>query len=204
MELIFVRHGLPFRIENAEGAADPELDRVGHGQADLMAAYLAAEPIHAIVASPMRRAQQTAVPLADRLGLTIATDDRLAEHDRHDSTYIPMEELKAANDPRWQAMVKGEWQRDTDPYVFQADVVAAIDEIVGSNPGRRVAVVCHGGVINAYVAHILGIDNPVGFFYPEYTSINRVMAASTGERSVRSLNETSHLRGSELRRPIAY
>lgn len=203
MELIFVRHALPLRIENAQGAADPQLDPVGHGQADLMARYLAEEQIDAIWASPMRRAQQTAAPLAQKLGLNVETDDRLAEYDRHESTYIPVEELKATNDPRWQAIVKGEWQRDIDPAVFQAIVVAGVDEIVKTHSRKRVAVVCHGGVINTYIAHILGIGSPVGFFYPEYTSIHRVMAASTGERSVRSLNETSHLRGSELRRSIA-
>ncbi len=202
MELIFVRHALPQRIENAEGAADPLLDPVGHGQADLLAAYLASEQIDAIWASPMRRAQQTAAPLAAALGIQITTDDRLAEYDRHESTYIPVEELKATNDPRWQAMVRGEWQRDSDPVAFQAAIVGCVDVIVASNSGKRVAIVCHGGVINAYVAHVLGIASPVGFFYPEYTSIHRVMAASTGERSVKSLNETSHLRGSDLRRAL--
>ncbi len=203
MELIFVRHALPLRIENAAGAADPHLDPVGHGQAELMAKYLVEEEIHEVWASPMNRAQQTAAPLASLLGLPINTDDRLAEYDRHESTYIPVEELKAAKDPRWQAMVKGEWERDVDPAVFQAGVVEAVNDIVKKNSRRRVAVVCHGGVINTYMAHVLGIGSPVGFFYPEYTSLHRVMAASTGERSVRSLNEVSHLRGSELRRPIA-
>ena len=201
--MIFVRHGLPIRIENAQGAADPELGIVGHGQAKLMADYLAEEAIDAIWASPMRRAQQTAAPLAERFGLAVQTDDRLAEYDRNESTYIPVEELKAANDPRWQAMVRGEWQREIAPEVFQSTVIAGVDQIIRDHARKRVAVVCHGGVINTYFAHVLGIGSPVGFFYPEYTSIHRIMAASSGERSVRSLNETSHLRGSELRRPMA-
>jgi len=58
--------------------------------------------------------------------------------------------------------------------------------------------VCHGGVINAYLSKILGIDNPTGFFYPNYTSIHRVMAARSGERTVHTLNETAHLRGTGL------
>jgi 2,3-bisphosphoglycerate-dependent phosphoglycerate mutase len=203
MELIFVRHALPQRIENASGPADPQLDEVGHGQAALMAAYLAQEQIDEIWASPMRRAQQTADPLAAHFGQSIHTDDRLAEYDKLDPTYIPVEELKATNDPRWQAMVRGEWQREGDPFDFQLKVVAAVDQIVLLNARRRVAIVCHGGVINSYFAHVLGIGSPVGFFYPEYTSIHRVMAASSGERSVRSLNETSHLRGSVLRRALS-
>jgi probable phosphoglycerate mutase len=55
-------------------------------------------------------------------------------------------------------------------------------------------VVCHGGVINQYLAHVLGIETHVGFFYPKYTSIHRVMAARFGQRSIVSINEASHLR----------
>jgi probable phosphoglycerate mutase len=58
--------------------------------------------------------------------------------------------------------------------------------------------VCHGGVINAYLTHILGIEDPSGFFYPNYTSIHRVAAARSGERSVLTINETAHLRGTGL------
>ena len=44
----------------------------------------------------------------------------------------------------------------------------------------------------------LGNAGERGFFYPNYTSINRVAAASSGERSVITINETSHLRGTGL------
>jgi probable phosphoglycerate mutase len=57
-----------------------------------------------------------------------------------------------------------------------------------------VAVVCHGGVINAYLSSVLGID-PILFFEPYYTCVNRVLAARTGERSILSVNETGHLEG---------
>jgi probable phosphoglycerate mutase len=53
--------------------------------------------------------------------------------------------------------------------------------------------VCHGGVINAWAAHLLGLPR-VLFFSPHYTSLNRFVAASSGQRSVVSLNETGHLR----------
>ena len=64
---------------------------------------------------------------------------------------------------------------------------------------NTVAAVCHGGVINAYITHILNIEDPSGFFYPNYTSIHRVAAARGGERTVLSLNETAHLRGRGFR-----
>ena len=73
-------------------------------------------------------------------------------------------------------------------------MVEAVERIVAAHPRQRVAVVCHGGVINVYAGHVLGIDDPL-FFLPTYTSISRVLAASTGERSIASLNEAAHLRG---------
>jgi probable phosphoglycerate mutase len=77
-------------------------------------------------------------------------------------------------------------------------VVEAVEAIIAAAPGQKAAAVCHGGVINSYLTHILGIDDPTAFFYPNYTSIHRIAAARTGERSVLSLNETHHLRGTGL------
>jgi probable phosphoglycerate mutase len=151
-----------------------------------MATWLAGERIDSIYASPMRRARETAAPLSVVTGVPVAIDEGIAEYDREASEYIPIEELKAEGDDRWR-----EIPEDIDE--FSTTVVAAIERIVKGHPRQRVALVCHGGVINVYVAHILGIARRM-FFLPGYTSISRVWAASTGERSVESLNELSHLR----------
>ena len=76
---------------------------------------------------------------------------------------------------------------------FRKNAVASIENIIARNSGRRVAVVCHGGIINIWAAHVLGIDKFL-FFAPEYTSINRFLASGKGQRSMASLNETAHLR----------
>lgn len=188
MELLLIRHALPIRIDegSVDGPADPHLAELGVRQAEALADWLADERVHAIWSSPMRRARETAAPLSARLGLPVQVDEDLAEYDREALSYIPIEELKAANDPRWN-------QLPERPEEFQADVVAAIEGIVAAHPGQRVAVVCHGGVINAYAGHVLGIDDPL-FFLPAYTSVSRILAASTGVRSIESLNESGHIR----------
>lgn len=198
MELLIVRHALPLRVIVEEGAADPRLDELGHRQADAMAEYLAAEGIDAVWSSPMARARETAQPLLDRTGLELGVDNDLAEWDRDSNSYIPIEELKASNHPMWQAMMAGEWVGASDPVTFQKNVVAAMNRIIDAHPGERVAVVCHGGVIGAYLAHILELPRPGGFFHPEYTSIHRVMASSRGHRTLRSMNELTHLHGRDL------
>jgi len=199
MEVLLIRHAIPIRRELESGIADPELATEGLKQADLMAQYLASEKLHAIYASPMQRAQQTAQPLASVQGLSITTVDGVAEYDKNSNQYVPVEELKAKNDPRWQEMLRGEWtSTDETEDEFIKRIVDSIEEIIANHASQRVAIVCHGGVINAYICHVLGLANQRGFFYPNYTSIHRIAAAGSGERSIVTLNETSHLRGSGL------
>jgi probable phosphoglycerate mutase len=195
MELLIIRHGLPVRIDDAPGPADPELSETGHEQARRAADWLRHEKITAVYTSPMRRARQTAAPLGEALGLEPIVDDEVAEFDRGQHFYVPLEELKAARDPRYEALMKGESMDEVDPYTFREVVTVAIERIIESNPGGTVAIVCHGGVINAYASHVLGIDFPL-FFQPTYTSVNRFLASSAGHRSVASLNEAGHLVGS--------
>jgi 2,3-bisphosphoglycerate-dependent phosphoglycerate mutase len=188
MELLLIRHALPVRVDegSVEGPADPALSDVGQAQAQALTDWLHREPVDALWSSPMRRARETATPLAARLRMEIVFDEGLSEFDRHAASYIPIEELKAAGDPRWNEVPE-------QPEHFREVVVETVERIVATHPGQRVAIVCHGGVINAYAGHVLGIDDPL-FFLPTYTSISRVFAAGTGERSIASLNEAAHLR----------
>ena len=195
MEIVFVRHGLPLRVELETGIADPELAAEGHEQAAKMAAYLGVEDVEAVYVSPLRRALETARPLCKVLGLEAVVSEGVAEFDRNSREYVPVEELRATNDPRWEKLLRGEWDGvDEDPSIFKARVVATVEDMIARHPGGRVVVVCHGGVINQYLAHVLGIETHIGFFYPKYTSIHRVMAARSGQRSIVSINEASHLR----------
>jgi len=53
-------------------------------------------------------------------------------------------------------------------------------------------------VVNAYLANVLGLPVSPGFFFPNYTSIHRVAASRGGHRSIVTVNETAHLRGTGL------
>jgi probable phosphoglycerate mutase len=189
MELLLVRHALPVRIDGGDGPADPGLSEAGHRQAAALGEWLADEGVDAIWSSPMRRARETAAPLADRLGLEVHVDDDLKEFDADQDHYIPMEELDS-DDPRWRELI--ERLGAPEQYAFRDRAADAVERVVVAHPGQRVAVVCHGGVVNAYLSRILGIERPL-FFEPTYTSISRVMASSRGHRSLVSINEIPHL-----------
>lgn len=195
MDILWVRHAEPERVESGTGVpANPPLTPRGRAQAQRLADWLAHEPVDAVLSSPQRRALETAEPVAQAHGLTVGVFDGIVEYDVQADHYIPMEELRAAKDERWTAMVEGRW---TDfggeaPEVFTARVATAVDDIVGRFAGRKVVAVCHGGVINVALALVLGIDRPL-WFDPMYTSISRVAASRTGIRSVVSVNERAHL-----------
>ena len=191
-----VRHGHPVRVEDADGPADPELSDLGWEQAHHLADWYAKEQIDAVYTSPLRRAIQTAQPLAEALGVEAVVDDELAEFDRDAHFYIHYEELKATKDPRFRQMVEGRWGEDeeVDPDTFRQVVVTAVERLIDAHAGQRIAAVCHGGVVNAYFSSLLKLDFPL-FFEPEYTSVSRVLAARSGERSVLSINEAGHLVG---------
>jgi probable phosphoglycerate mutase len=199
MELLLIRHAEPVRVgpgEAGDGPVDPALTPTGVEQSDRLAAWLAHESLDHVLSSPMRRARETAAPVATLQGVEPEVVDGLVEYDAHADHYIPVEELRVTRDERFVAMVEGRWEEygGEPPNVFRERIVPALDAIVERFPGGRIAVVCHGGVINVYLGHLLGIDRHL-WFEPGYASVSRVAASRLGHRSVVSLNETGHLVG---------
>lgn len=188
MELVLVRHGLP---ERTDATSDPPLTEEGHDQARRVAAWLAPESFDAVYASTMLRAVQTAEPFTALKGHALAQREGIVEFDRGSGVYTPMEVLKREDYAAWKRMADGE--HDIDIEAFQASVVETLEAIIGSHSGQRVVVFCHGGVVNVWTAHVLGMA-PRLFFEPRYTSIHRYMCARSGQRNVVSLNEIAHLR----------
>lgn len=194
MEMLLIRHGLPVHTVNPNGQpADPPLSEIGREQARLVANWLREEPIDRIYSSPLRRARETADPLAQQLGLEVEIEARISEFDAESSEYIPLEALKRTDPERWREFVAGGYSSEIDFEAFVAEVVAGLQHLIEQNPGRRIAVFCHGGVINSWATHVLGIA-PRLFLDAAYASVSRFVAASTGERSISSLNEAAHLR----------
>lgn len=83
MRLILVRHGQTRHNADGrvQGRADIPLSDVGQRQAAALAAVLAAEPIAAVVSSPLRRARDTAAAIAAAHGLAVLVEPELVEMD---------------------------------------------------------------------------------------------------------------------------
>ena len=65
--------------------------------------------------------------------------------------------------------------------------------MVMAERGGKIVVACHGGVINTYLAELLGIDRDF-WFRTAHCSVNRLLVGH-GRQAVWNLNETHHLPG---------
>ena len=193
MELIIIRHALPESDKRDDGPADPPLSPLGLRQAEATADLLATESVDHVVTSTMQRAIQTGRPLADRLGLTPERLEGLKESDYRRSSYTPVEEMDADHEVI-REFLDDPLSMFADGYeAFRDRITAALDTVVAGNRGRTVAVFCHAMVVGVYLQTLLGLNDPFAVM-ADYCGITRVAASSTGIRSVRSFNETGHLR----------
>lgn len=196
MELILVRHARPFVVDDDPSGADPDLTPEGEQQAQVLAAAFASGalgPVTGLVSSTMRRAVQTATPTAATLGLDLETDERLVELDHGWTRYgIDFSEYPSRA-AAWDAMNSGSWGGQVyDPAAFVARVTAGIEDAVARHTDGTVAVVCHGGVISAYLAHVVRAPRPL-LFSPAYTSLTRFLVLPDGHRELLTAGETPHV-----------
>jgi hypothetical protein len=76
-----------------------------------------------------------------------------------------------------------------DAALSGVDRAALIARLVGEP--ETAVVVAHAGVVNTWLAQLLGLDRPL-VFPLDYTGITRVLAGRDGRRVVRTVNEIAH------------
>lgn len=191
MRLILIRHGKPDESDSKH-PGDPTLAPVGWTQAQVVAQALGAEPITHIVSSPLQRALDTALPLAERTGLPVQVVSGWAEADRGATKYRSTETLRALGKEEWKRFLLDPITylgADTD--TFRQAVLDALHTTITLAPESTVAVFTHGMPINVVLAHALGLDSLVRFA-PGYCSVTRLRAQSLKAMTVVSVNELWH------------
>jgi probable phosphoglycerate mutase len=206
MLLFCVRHGeTTFNAEGRiQGRLDTPLSPAGLKQSESIAAALAAvnreQPIDFVVTSPLRRAADTARPVAERLGVPLKTDDRLAELNAgifqgllpaEMATKFPeATERWRSHDPDFE-IPGGESRRQ-----LMTRGAAALGELLRA-PGRAAVVVAHGGLLTAAFKGLLGIPPERSPFMLYNGSISTL--DYNGQVRLLTLNEVEHLRGPDGR-----
>ena len=152
MEIILVRHGLSEANKAHKfGKPDTPLAPEGHEQAEAMAKRLAGLEIDAIYSSDMRRAIDTAKPLAKRLGKEIIIDKRLGEVSFGIWEGKPNDELaKITGKNSWELLDSydydfNQWDGENAKEVEER-VRSFLDDLK-KEKSALVLIVCHGGIV---------------------------------------------------------
>ncbi len=208
-ELFLIRHAdaLPGPDEIIPSGVynDLPLSKIGREQALALAERLDKLRFDALYSSPLRRCLETAAPLAERLGLTPTIIDDLQEIRLGEVLPLPTDgqdlaALSQALQERQREIVRragetGSWDAipGSEPSkAFRQRVVEAIDGIARWHRGERVLVFAHGGVLNAYVAEVLGLEED--FFYPAANTSITIVRVGDSRRVLYVLNDIGHIK----------
>jgi len=205
--LTLVRHGEQHIPDPRQGPVgdivDPPLSERGERQAELVGERFSTARVDAVYASPLRRALDTGRQIArhHRLETVVMPDLREVEvfrdipPDRSAVEFFGQSLLLGIRERMLRERSWDVYPNSESSFDFRRRTVNAIEAIIAENAGKRVVIACHGGVINAYVGHI--IHSPFDmFFRPAHTSVS-VVAAGDGIRALHSLNDTHHLHTDE-------
>jgi probable phosphoglycerate mutase len=156
---LFIRHGahdlLGKRIAGRQAAV--HLNTLGEQQAEHLAERLSLLPIDAVYSGPLERVRETAAPICRQFDLPLQVADEFTEVDFGDWTNRTFDELSAV--PLWRQFnslrsstraPQGELMLE-----IQTRVLRKLAELRVAH--QFVAIVSHGDVIRATLAHFLGV-----------------------------------------------
>jgi len=196
---IVVRHGethwnLAARVQ---GHLDSELTPAGIAQADAIAQRLADEPFDVLVSSDLGRAHETARRIALRTGHAIRLDARFRERHFGAGAGLTYAEIDRAYpsaftrtheiDPDY-AIPGGESRR-----AFQERVAEAFAALAAEEPGKRITVVSHGGVLGALYRHIHGIPVATPHRIAITNASYNALTLDGGRWTIDAWSDTAHL-----------
>ena len=209
--MILVRHGETEsnRERRTLGREDVPLNEKGRRQAAALVASLASVPVSAIHASPLRRAVETARPLAEALGLEVQTDEDLVEMDVGEMEGLSPQEMRDRYGDflrEWLSprvgtlrMPGGESLQDVQDRAW-----AAVQRLRARYPEETVVVVAHNFTIHVILCRALGLPL-AGFRRLRHDLAAKAVLEVRDDRAiVVSLNDTCHLEAGGLTEAHSY
>jgi broad specificity phosphatase PhoE len=191
-----VRHGQTrANIDKVwHGTTDTVLTDVGREQARRLGDYFhrIATP-DVIYASPLQRARDTALAIAERHQLEPNFDERLMEFSLGEWEGIKFDDIEILHGATGElygnpdfAAPGGESQR-----MVRNRMVAAIDEIIHRHPDQNVVLVSHGTALGIAIAHYLHDDTTRWLDYIKHNTA--VTELNLVEKQLIFFNRTEHL-----------
>lgn len=192
-----------------QGRFDAPVGEEGRKQLALLALRFRNEPLDALYSSPLTRAMETARAVNEYHHLPIQQREGLLEISAGD-----IENMLVTEVARRYPELTDHWNHAPDRCEFPhgetmeqvyTRVNRELDEIIAENPGRRMFIATHGGVIRniyARVAHgsILGLRDGAVF---GNTGVN-VLLAEDGDLRFAQVNDLAHLPENLRRKPTIF
>lgn len=202
-----VRHGQQVRGDQdspESKAYDAHLSDTGRQQAQAVGRALADADLDVVYSSKLARAHDTGKAIASSYGHEVHVDERLnevrifrdvPEQQSFEQAVGPEKASATINRMietlKWDSLPLGEGSDE-----FRSRVHTAIWDIVRQHPSKRIAIACHGGVINAFLAEEYGLDRDF-LFRPAHAGITRVRFS--GDRAIMLTgNEIGHLEDEDI------
>ncbi|MQA13683.1 MAG: histidine phosphatase family protein [Pseudonocardiaceae bacterium] len=142
-----LRHG---EVHNPDGVLYGRLpgyglSELGQWQAEAVAAHLAERDVVHVVASPLQRARQTAEPVAARLGVDVAADERLVEaHNLFEGQHFSVGDGVLRHPRHWPRLRNPFRPSWGEPYAEIADrMLAAVRHARERAAGQEAVCVSH-------------------------------------------------------------
>lgn len=197
--LLLIRHAENEYVKTGRLAGQTpgvHLNERGREQAAEVSLRLRDAPIRAVYSSPMERAQETAAPLAEALGLPVLPAPGLVEVNFGDWQGRSIKQLRrlklwqtVQNRPSAMRFPNGESFVEAQERAVRQSL-----EIAAAHPEETVACFSHGDVIRLAAAHFL--DMPLDSFQRlgcELISLTIVHIGKDGRCAVQSVNQRFHL-----------
>ncbi len=145
--LLLIRHALTddVGVRISGRAPGVHLNRQGREQAEKLAVRLKDVGLQAIYCSPLERALETATPISAHCEVAFEIWGPLLEIEFGRWTGLTFQELK------------GERGGESMPQV-QEWIVTALENLHAHHPESTIAVISHGDVLKAGIAHYIGIS----------------------------------------------
>ena len=197
--MVLVRHGETEwnRVERFRGRTDIELNETGRRQARAAAQRLSGWQIGAIYSSPLKRALQTAQPIAEACGLGVAVLEGIADVDHGAWAGLSAEEARVQYPDAYQTWVhtpllarfpQGESLRQV-----QARSWSALEEISSAHEGETILLVSHVVVNRVLICSALGLVEDAFWRVGQDNAAINVLQGANGRYRVLLLNDTCHL-----------
>lgn len=193
--VLLIRHGRSADIvPGSSDSADPPLHDEGKRQALLLGERLSRTRVDAVYSSHLKRAVDTAQAVSTHHNISPVIYEDLEEVRLGDWSHGEFRRRAATSDPEFlEWRLRGTWDgipNGEGDEAFRVRVSQRIHDLARNHRGQSIAVVCHGGVINAFLAHILGTERSL-WMMVENTSITTVNISDTF--NVIGVNDCSHL-----------